>query len=344
MARKPPFVTVYRSKSLLPHHIDYPKSLEEKYEIHEMSDQSDFFKSLNLCCREITTPCHIVMNEDDLVWVTGELSQEDLLTFSQEPEQFSRRILRMNTQSTKDLLDMSTRHAAHLCSAEDEQCPGGDAPSRMCTLAVRLMDGSVVKSDFDENLCLVDVKRWLQLESYIPPAPEDDEIISNYVRIGYAEKFRYAFFYPSTRHTFTESEELLRLKDIDLNNKVMLILRPDYDPSAKPAEFKEEMKRSWVLVLNRVGNVLQGLYQFFDYGVDEAREDLQDFTERLEHKDFGAPFFLETAPKAGLLVNFTAGRQLKHIDEDASYKDYSFTNGGSRAGTPSLQVAETKEE
>lgn len=216
-------------------------------------------------------------------------------------------------------------------------------PGKMCHLSIRLMDSSVLKKEFNENQSLSDVKRWLQKHDIIPNTPQDDEIISNYIQIGYLEKFRYAFFSPATRHTFTESEELLRLKDIGLANRVSLILRPDYDPSLQTEQVETDIKHTWRLATSRMYNILQALYLFFDYGVDEAQKDLQDFTESLDHKDYGAPHFLGTAPSTGSLVNITAApRPLESpIGRADTRRELIFLNSGSRAGTPSVQMTET---
>lgn len=223
-----------------------------------------------------------------------------------------------------------------------EECPQ-TISTKMCQLSIRLMDSSILKKEFHEDQSLLDVKRWLQKHDIIPNKPQDDEIISNYVQIGYLEKFRYAFFSPATRKTFTESEELLRLKDIGLTSRVSLILRPDYDPNAQTEQVGTDIKNSWRLATSRMYNILQALYLFFDYGVDEAQRDLQDFTDSLEHKDFGAPHFLGTAPSTSSLVNITAAsRALESpVVRGDPRRERSYYNAGSRAGTPSMQMTET---
>lgn len=337
MLTRPPFVRVHNSRigedPLT--NTSMSKALKD-CEVYDVSDEESFFQSHKDSNPKLSSPCLMALLENRLAWIPCDREEQDLISFVENPFLEEENIIPMAPGSADLLLkdkSLSSLSSA-ICHPQE----------RKCVLSVRLMDGAVVKSEFGEDQCLLDVKRWLRSESLIPNTPEDDEIISTYVQIGYPPKFRYAFFYPATRHTFSESEELLRLKDIGLVSRVSLILRPDYDPASRPKEFKEDIKSSWSQTLQRFGNVLQALYQFFDYGVDEAHKEFQDFTESLDHKDYGAPHFLGTAPATGSLVNIASARDTftKADDGEVARMDYSYVNMVSRASTPSLQITETK--
>lgn len=315
------------------------KYISESYDIFEVSDQGPLLKLQKKFIPKLSSPCLVVMSDEKIAWISADREANDIESFIQNPFSFDDSVSLLAPGSRDAFLKEISQKESSLLDSGCCQRQG-----KKCLISVRLMDGQLVKSEFSDDLCLLDVKRWLRSESLIPCTPEDDEIISTYVQIGYPPKFRYAFFYPATRHTFTESEEFLRLSDVGLTSRVALILRPDYDPASRPKEFKEDIKSSWSHTLQRFGNVLQALYQFFDYGVDEAHKEFQDFTESLDHKDYGAPHFLGTAPATGSLVNI-ASKNTPRTKADVGevlHMDYSYVNLVSRASTPSLQITETK--
>ncbi|WPK22922.1 hypothetical protein PUMCH_000145 [Australozyma saopauloensis] len=330
--------------------IKHTNTAAEDQNVFEFSDASVCYQKFQEFNRQIVAPCHVVVRDDTMYWVScgKDHSSEHWNEMAFPPAENS---VKVNTDVIKRiLLSEAGRYpcdrslplvisSAELLGSSTSNAKQDNHRATNCHLSVRLMDGKVVRSTFSENECLLDVKRWLQQENHIPQVPEDDAVISNYVQIGYLEKFRHAFFFPSTRHTFTESEELLRLKDIGLHSRLCLILRPDYDPSAQVEDPSTGITTSWETAISRMGNLLQALYQFFDYGVDEAQKDLQDFTDSLEHKDYGTPHFLGTAPATGSLVNITTASDPAKISDT---NESSYLNVASRAGSPLYQVTETK--
>ncbi|GEQ71749.1 hypothetical protein JCM33374_g5435 [Metschnikowia sp. JCM 33374] len=196
-----------------------------------------------------------------------------------------------------------------------------------CVLSIRLMEGGSVLAQFNTSDCLMDVKRWLQQELNLSLVPEEDISISRYSNIGHFEPSRYAFFYPATRKTFSEAQEFLKLEDLGLCPRSALILRPDYDENAMRAA-REAENNSVKKLSSNISHLLQALYSFFDYGVDDARRDLQDISEQVEAEYLQPPHFLglsgPAAPSASLIK--------VHQDEDRlhdnnGYKTSSQANG-----------------
>lgn len=340
-----PTEEIARSDSSTPH----MKHAPQNYPTVQLNIHDDNFKRLAATAPELSTPCFILVDEEKLRWVPGRLSDDAMFSFI-EGGNNSMKQLSINLDSLEKFgiaLKCSDTSSASLpdhIPPEQEYHESLEIGNleQQCHLSIRLMDATVVKFEFNDSLSLLDVKHWLQQQKYIPRTPEDDEIISSYVQTGYLEKFRYAFFYPAKRCTFSEPQELLRLRDLGLTSRVSLILRPHYDPTRKPEEIEKELKTSWSQTTSRLRNILQAFYQFLDYGVDEAQRDLQDFTDGFDHKEYGAPQFLSTAPTTGLLVNITPGYNLQNTAKSEEFNlDYSFVHSATRAGTPSLQMTES---
>lgn len=145
-------------------------------------------------------------------------------------------------------------------------------------LSVRLLHAQAVQGTFKSTDCLSDVKRWLSKEGHILADPDMDEI-TRYVHIGQVQPSRIAFFFPATRTTFTEAQELVRLLDLGLSHRLALILRPDYDKSvfenrghSDPGMLKE--------TLTKLAKGVRLLYDFFDYGLHDAHKEpvLEDYS------------------------------------------------------------------
>ncbi|KAM9902220.1 hypothetical protein OXX69_008406 [Metschnikowia pulcherrima] len=187
---------------------------------------------------------------------------------------------------------------------------GSDKDSRdKCMLSIRLMEGGHAKAQFNSSDCLMDVKRWLQQEHKIPLVPEDDESTSRYTKIGHFEPSRYAFFYPATRKTFSEAQEFLRLADLGLCPRSALILRPDYDENAMKAAREAESSRFRNLC-SHATHILQALYSFFDYGVDDASQDIQDSAVSSETGKLHPPHFLGSSgpvPPSASIIDVRQG-------------------------------------
>lgn len=320
----------------------------ENYQVFELSGNSEVFFKIADLQPDLGLPCLVKMQHNSLLVL--ELTGHDCIIAFLEGSAASK-IININNSFVTDVLKQASKeHHGPVIAMPQPQRQGEelkinnpDNNGKICQFSIRLMDATVIKYEFSENRCLLDIKRRLQQDGYMPNTLQDDDMISNYVQIGYLEKFRYAFFFPPTRHTFSESEELMRFKEIGLNSRVSLILRPDYNPSMQEDQEVPDMRTSWKNVSTRAFNMLQALYQFFDYGVDEAKEDLQDFTGSLEQKHYGAPHFLGTAPSTGSLVNIAEATD-SHWDKfRGNYKNCVDSNylNGSRSSTP-IQISETR--
>lgn len=161
-----------------------------------------------------------------------------------------------------------------------------------CVLSVRLLEGETVKATFQSDQTLKDVKRWLQDEHNLVLVPEDNPSTSRFTKIGFPEPSRYAFFFPATRATFSEAQELSRLSDLGLLARVALILKPDYDEAAMAAA---QARTTWKDVRTKATTLLLALYSFFDYGVDEAGRDLHDFGQEMLTEHVPHPVLVTTS-------------------------------------------------
>lgn len=77
----------------------------------------------------------------------------------------------------------------------------------VCTLLIRLTDGKTLKNDFDSSQTLNDVRTWVDANRTDKDGP-------------------YQFHRSIPRETFTESQELLSLKALELTPRSALILKP----------------------------------------------------------------------------------------------------------------------
>lgn len=226
-----------------------------------------------------------------------------------------------------------SHNAAESVSKEDsEQASSENIQKEKCVLSIRLMEGGSAKAHFNTTDCLMDVKRWLQQELKLLLVPEDDVSNSRYTNIGHFEPSRYAFFYPATRKTFSEAQEFLKLKDLGLCPRLALILRPDYDENAMKAAREAENKPFNKLIASTT-NVLQALYSFFDYGVDDAGRDLQHIPEQVEAANLHPPHFLGSkgpiAPSASLINVHTGDTLVSQGVDELSHGTSSQANGNS---------------
>lgn len=203
-------------------------------------------------------------------------------------------------------------------SPEDvEQSIVAPKSTKPCILSIRLMHGETVQATFDASDNLKDVKRWLQQEKNLSLIPEEDEAVSRYVSIGNFEPSRFAFFFPATRTTFSEAQEYSRLEDLGLCSRLAILLRPDFDENAMNAARAAEAG-SFKKLAKKTKHMLLALYQFFDYGVDEAQRDFQEFTDQMDLGGLPQPPFLgsaSTATPATSLTNIPTTSLV--VDDDA---------------------------
>lgn len=204
----------------------------------------------------------------------------------------------------------------------------GAASNGTCKISVRLLEGELVCASFAESDTLRDVKRWLQDEHMLLLVPEDNPTTSRYTKIGFPEPSRLAFYFPATRVTFSESQEFLRLADLGLCPRLALILKPDFDEVALAAAAAAE-KNTWKLLRLRAATMLLALYSFFDYGVDDASRDFQDFSNEIL-QDIPHPVLSATASSGAIVVD-PAKPKARAPEPDM---DYSLVSSATRLCTP----------
>lgn len=151
-------------------------------------------------------------------------------------------------------------------------------------ISIRLPSGATVKGTFDAGRTLKHVGRWLEREHNVLLASEKD--YATVYRSDLPEPVRYAFFCPGTRVTFCESQEFCQLNTLGLAPRLVLILKPEYDTRALEAHANYS---TFSAAQAKLTSMLQALYSFFDYGVDDAQRDLQSITK---DEPVTAPAFL----------------------------------------------------
>lgn len=139
-------------------------------------------------------------------------------------------------------------------------------------LSVRLLDGEMVKGEFEGTSTLMDVKRWIENEKNVILTLSENGLSGIMTRPGFPEPSHIAFYAPGTNVTYTEPQELCRLRDLDLFPRLALILKAEYDEEILNAPTKVSM---WRLVGGKMSTMLLALYVFFDYGLDDAQRDYQ---------------------------------------------------------------------
>ncbi|CAK9438584.1 uncharacterized protein LODBEIA_P28080 [Lodderomyces beijingensis] len=139
--------------------------------------------------------------------------------------------------------------------------------SSLCTLAIKLFDGSTIRHEFESQQTLTDVRNYLDEEiKVIPSTGKLPAFATTFQPTGYQ------FHRPTLpRITYSEEQESSSLQKLDLTPRSILILKPTYnDPSAgdvAPDGEKLGVIRSIYRGVRRLGSAL---YSFFDYGVDDV--------------------------------------------------------------------------
>lgn len=139
-------------------------------------------------------------------------------------------------------------------------------------LSVRLLDGEMVRGEFEGTNTLMDVKRWIENEKNVILTLSENGLSGIMTRPGFPEPSHIAFYAPGTNVTYTEPQELCRLRDLDLFPRLALILKAEYDEEILNAPTKTSL---WRLVGGKMSSMLLALYVFFDYGIDDAQRDYQ---------------------------------------------------------------------
>lgn len=223
--------------------------------------------------------------------------------------------------------------------ARDLNLPAGQALGQTdnYVLSVRLLDGEMVKGEFKCDLTLLDVKRWIEREKNVILISSESGQSGIMTRPGFPEPSRIAFYSPGTNVTYTEPQELCRLRDLDLYPRLALILKAEYEEEILNASAKSS---TWRQFGGRLSTMLLALYEFFDYGVDDARRDYQALNSPVEEvsndEEEEIPHFAllstDTALPAGHPEEVEVPEEKEKVEEIREM-DYSLV-GLTRQGTP----------
>lgn len=201
-------------------------------------------------------------------------------------------------------------------------------------LSVRLLDGEIVKGEFTGDQTLMDVKRWIEAGQNVNLTSSQSGL-GIMTKPGFPEPSHIAFYAPGTRVTYTEPQELCRLRDLNLFPRLALILKPEYDDEALNTPNKSNL---WRLAGAKISTVLLALYSFFDYGVDDAHRDIQSLSSLADEVH---EVVEEEISHFALLMKDSTRPSEQPIDEILEVKkeepvkelDYSLV-GLTRLGTP----------
>lgn len=152
-----------------------------------------------------------------------------------------------------------------------------------CILSIKLFDGSSLKHEFKPIQTLNDVRHWLDTETNEPIIPEAST--PSFSTSSFPQPTHYVFHHPTIpRITFTDDQEFNLLQELGLCPRSALILKPIYDdkysksyPDGKVAN--GGLLKSMGSTLGRMGNAL---YSFFDYGVDDYRNQSEEISTQSE--------------------------------------------------------------
>lgn len=181
--------------------------------------------------------------------------------------------------------DKRERKSAIKTSTPTEPKPA-KAQHNMCWLLIRLLDGETLRGEFRADETLKDVQRWIEKEKNMLLVPEADTSMPSFAMSDSPALTHYAFHYPGIpRVTFSEGQELSRLRDLGLCPRLALILKPVYDDSGVKgtpgaSNVLGSLRGTWSAARN-------ALYSFFAYGVDDAERDM--YESELDDEYVGHP-------------------------------------------------------
>lgn len=164
-------------------------------------------------------------------------------------------------------------------TTKEQEAPKKTLSPGICSLSIKLFDGSNLKHDFDADKTLNDVRNWLDKETEI--IRDTDSIPSFATNTG---PNHYVFHRPSfPRTTFTDEQEFKKLSELDLCPRSALILKPIFNETV--SSFPKEKGGIWKSVGGAMSKVGNALYSFFDYGVDDPHH----YQEEHESDDYDEP-------------------------------------------------------
>ncbi|KAG7194943.1 uncharacterized protein KQ657_004052 [Scheffersomyces spartinae] len=146
-----------------------------------------------------------------------------------------------------------------------------------CILSIKLLDGSTLRNEFRSLDSLEVVRKWIDEQEEIVT---QDEFMPSFAKSTVPQIILYTFFAPSlSGHTFSMEQEKELLLSLELCPRSALFLKPVYGHPNSPPQVQSS---SAVLQTVKKSFSLLGhaLYSFFDYGVEDARNNEHEYNER----------------------------------------------------------------
>lgn len=228
-----------------------------------------------------------------------------------------------------DKCERRSMQRSYLGSSEQEVTPSMLSSESVCTLSIRLLHGEMVRCQFNSDDTLVDVKRWLEKEKGLLFAPEDETSMPSFASKSSPKVINYAFCYLSIpRVTFSEGQELMRIRDLGLCPRLALILKPVYQQEHCTEHVR---KGAWQGLTSKLKNMASALYTFFDYGVEDAERDWNYLSDLVENESQPA-FVIHDPSKDVSAESRNEGVQEEQIATFVDGRDMPMTLGGTPLG------------
>lgn len=157
------------------------------------------------------------------------------------------------------------------------------ASSSQCVLSIKLFDGSSLRQEFKPTQTLNDVRHWLDTETAEPIISEPS--MASFAS-AYPQPTHYVFHHPTIpRTTFTDEQEFTLLQELGLCPRSALILKPIYDDKYSKSYPDGKVSSGGLLksMGSTLGRTVNALYSFFDYGVEDYRNDSHEDHEDSVH-------------------------------------------------------------
>ncbi|CAK7890964.1 hypothetical protein CAAN3_01S03004 [[Candida] anglica] len=210
---------------------------------------------------------------------------------------------------------------------KDLKNPTTNNKKDICVLSIKLLDGKSLVHEFTPLQTLNHVREWLDMETNNSIIPDDSASMPSFATSSSPMPTHYVFYRPVLpRITYTDEQEFLSLKELELCPRSALILKPIYEDISATKAYPNGRTPGgiyrWIYEnLIRVGNAL---YSFFDYGVEHFPEQDDDTNVR--------------SSSPGLEDDNTRStRNQINSNDRRTVEDYFSTiNVGGTVGTPNL--------
>lgn len=184
------------------------------------------------------------------------------------------------TERIRALIEADKRERKYISvprgPTNDSASPKSTLLPGKCLLSIKLLDGTTVRQEFAVSETLNDVRHWLDNESGLVVLPDTSTVPSFAATSQHPTT--YNFYSPAIpRITYSDTQEFSSLAELKLVPRSALILRPLFINVHGSYAHRESapgsMWRDSGRAIKRLGHAL---FSFFDYGIDDALESLDD--------------------------------------------------------------------